>query len=181
MLSALTPIPAERNIDLDYLFRRYSAELNHYAYRRLADREAAADAVQDTFIRFLVWVRDREKPSFPHGPRSFLWRIIGNLTIDLIRERKVRGPHVPLDAVFEIQDLQPSPERHLEARQLYALVKSALNDLSPRVRTALLLNRTEGLSHAEVGARLGVSSSMATKYIMTALAHCAEYLEDKVV
>jgi len=171
---------SERVIDLDDLFRRYSAELNSYAYRRLADREAAADVVQDTFVRFLVWLRGREQPAFPHGPRSFLWRIVGNLTIDVIRERKVRGPDTPLDAIADLQDPQPTPDRHVEARQQYARVKAALSQLSPRARTALLLNRTEGLSHAEVGARLGVSSSMATKYIMAALAHCVEQLEEPV-
>lgn len=164
--------------DLDGLFRRYSGELNHYAFRRLNDREAAADIVQDSFLRFLVWKRDRENASFPHGPRSFLWKIVGNLTIDLVRRNRVLGPMASLDDALEATDPNPTPDRYLEARQQYFALKKALDELPARTREALLLNRAEGLSHAEVAARLGVSSSMATKYIMAALAHCIDRMAD---
>jgi RNA polymerase sigma-70 factor (ECF subfamily) len=165
--------------DLDGLFRRYSGELNHYAFRRLNDREAAADVVQDSFLRFLVWKRDRQNAVFPHGPRSFLWKVVGNLTIDLVRRNRVLGPMVSLDDALEAADPHPTPDRCFEARQQYLLLKKALDGLPARTREALLLNRAEGLSHAEVGAKLGVSSSMATKYIMTALAHCIDRMPDE--
>jgi RNA polymerase sigma-70 factor (ECF subfamily) len=169
---------AAGGIDLDALFRRYSAELNYHAFRRLNDREAAADIVQDSFVRFLIWTRDRKNAPFPHGPRSFLWKIVGNLTIDLVRRNRILGPMMSLDDALEAADPSPTPDRYLEAREQYFILKKALDELPPRTRQALLLNRTEGLSHAEVAVRLGVSSSMVTKYIMIALAHCVDRMPD---
>src|SRR5262245_32450869 len=98
MTSSASDLP-DHAADLDGLFRRYSRELNSFAYRRLKDREAAADVVQDGFLRFLTWSRERSGSSFPNGPRFFLWRVVGNLTIDLIRRRRVLGPLASLDDV----------------------------------------------------------------------------------
>lgn len=170
---------SESVTDLDVLFRRYSRELNNYAYRRLKDREAAADVVQDGFLRFLVWNRERCDAAFPNGPRFFLWRVVGNLTIDLVRRNRILGPLAQLDDVaHEIADPAPTPDRCLEARQQYLLLKAALDELPERHRTALLLNRVEGLTHAEIGTRLGVSASMVSKYIMGVLEHCLERMPD---
>jgi RNA polymerase sigma-70 factor (ECF subfamily) len=161
--------------DLDLLFRRYSRELNNYAYRRLRDREAAADVVQDGFLRFLLWSRERSDAVLPNGPRFFLWRVVGNLTIDLVRRNRILGPLAPLDDVADrIADPAPTPDRCLESRQQYLLLKATLDELPERQRMALLLNRIEGLTHAEIGVRLGVSASMVSKYIMAVLEHCLD-------
>jgi RNA polymerase sigma-70 factor (ECF subfamily) len=162
-------------IDPDTLFRRYSRELNNYAYRRLKDREAAADVVQDGFLRFLVWSRDGNEAALPNGTRFFLWRVVGNLTIDLVRRNRILGPLAQLDDVADrLVDPAPTPDRCLEARQQYLLLKAALDELPERHRTALLLNRIDGLTHAEIGTRLGVSASMVSKYIMAVLEHCLD-------
>lgn len=164
-------------IELDALFRRYARELNTYAYRRLKDREAAADVVQDSFLRFLLWSRERRDAAFPNGPRFFLWRVVGNLTIDLIRRDRVLGPFMQLDELAEqIADPAPTPDRCLEARQHYRLLKAALDGVPARHRDALLMNRVDGLTHAQIAARLGVSASMVSKYIMSVLEHCLDRL-----
>lgn len=51
-----------RAIDLDVLFRLYARDLTSFAFRRLRDREAAADVVQDGFVRYMVWKRARNCP-----------------------------------------------------------------------------------------------------------------------
>jgi RNA polymerase sigma-70 factor (ECF subfamily) len=163
-------------VDLDALFRRYQAELNTFALRRLRDREAAADVVQDAFVRYLVAGATAEAP--PASPRFFLWRIVGNLTIDVARRARRRGTFTPLDDIADrLADPRPTAERCLEARQQLALLRCALADMPPRSRAALLLNRLHGMTHAEIGGRLGVSASMVSKYIMTALRHCALRLD----
>jgi len=100
---------------------------------------------------------------------------VGNLTIDLIRRNRVLGPGVPLeDLADRLIDPMPTPDRCLEARQDYLLLKRALDEAPERHRAALLLNRIDGLSHAEIAARLGVSASMVSKYIMSVLEHCLD-------
>ena len=172
---------SDQKADLDVLFRLYSRELNSYAYRRLKDREAAADIVQDGFLRFMIWSRERQLAPHPNGPRFFLWRIVGNLTIDLVRRNRILGALISLDDIANsVADPYPTADRCLEARQQYLLLKSALDELPERHRAALLLNRIEGLTHAEIGIRLGVSASMVSKYIMAVLEHCLDRLSTSV-
>jgi RNA polymerase sigma factor (sigma-70 family) len=169
----------EPAVDLDGFFRLYSRELNSFAYRRLKDREAAADVVQDGFLRFLAWSRNRSEPCGAASPRFFLWTVVGNLTLDLLRKQRLRGSTAVLDDVaHELVDPYPTPDRWLEARQQYRLLKAALDEAPASHRKALLLNRIEGMTHAEIGARLGVSASMVSKYIMSILERCLLRLSD---
>lgn len=160
--------------DVDGLFRRYHRELSGLAYARLKDREAAADVVQDAFVRLMR--RDHADPTID-SPRFLLRRIVSNLTIDIARRHRRRGQEVAIDGLAEtLADPYPTVERQLAARQDYALLKRALDELPPAARAALLLNRIEGLTHAEVGLRLGISASMVSKHIMNALRHCLRRL-----
>lgn len=94
---------------MDVLFRRYAGELQQHAFRRLKDREAAADVAQDSFVRFLLWRRGRSQVSFPYGSRSFLWKIVGNLTVDVIRRNRIIGSVGSLDDALEAIDPNPTP------------------------------------------------------------------------
>lgn len=164
-------------VDLDDLFRRYHRELGRFAFRRLGDSDAAADVVQDAFVRYIARTRDEREAAVT--PRFFLWRIASNLLIDLARSNARRGPSVSLDDIVDtVADPQPSAERRLAARQEYRRLRRALDELPEKPRAALLLNRVEGMTHAQVAARLGVSPSMVNKYIMRALTHCAAAMLD---
>ncbi len=158
-------------VDLDVLFRCYERELNAFAYGRLRDREAAADAVQDGFERFLRWSR-QEGTARAANPRSLLWTIVSNLTLDLLRRRGRGVLRALTEADLELADPTPSAQQTLEAREQYVVVKATLDALPQRQRTALLMNRLERRTHAEIAAKLGVSKSMVSKYIMSALELC---------
>ncbi|QCI64545.1 RNA polymerase sigma factor [Phreatobacter stygius] len=159
--------------DLDALFRTYHQDLTRFARARLRDREAAADVVQDTFLRYLAHQTTGDHSLSPVSSRFFLWRIASNLIIDMVRRDRRRGAFASIDGLaHELVDPAPAADRRLMAREEFRAIKQALDELPPKARAALLLSRVEGLSHAEIADRLGVSASMVTKYIMTALRHC---------
>lgn len=161
--------------DLDSLFRAYSLELRRFAYRELRDRDRAADLVQDAFLRYA------SQPTGSTGivqPRFFLWRILRNLLIDQRRMERRRGEHLALDGMADqLADPAPTADRYLEARQQLARLQLALRELPANCRCALLMNRLDGMSHAEISIKLNVSTSMVTKYIMRALRHCIRRLD----
>lgn len=176
-MTSLASDPFHGPADLDSLFRAYHQELARFARGKLRDREAAADIVQDTFLRYLAHERASEPGLSPASPRFFLWRIAGNLIIDMMRRERRRGGATPIDAPgLDLVDPAPAADRRLMAREEFLAIKRALDELAPKARAALLLSRVEGLSHAEIAARLGVSTSMVTKYIMAALRHCLKRL-----
>lgn len=162
--------------DLDALFRRYREELYLLAYRRLADRDAAADVVQDAFLRYVSASR-HPTPRIIDNPRHFLWRVVINLVTDLRRRRLRQGHHLDLDEVADWHaDPRPAADQILESRRQLKRLRAAMNELPDNCRRALLLNRLDGLTHAEIGERLDVSASMVSKYIMRALKHCVKRL-----
>ena len=163
-----------RSDQLASLFAAHHRELEALAFRRLRDREAAADIVQDAFVRYAAMERDPESTEKVEQPRFFLWRIVTNLMTDRERQLGRRGLHGSLDEIAEtVADSLPSAERRIEGQQRLVQLQKALQGLPPNSRDALLMNRIEGLSHVEIAARLGVSPSMVSKYIMQALRHCA--------
>lgn len=155
-----------RGIDLDLLFRLYARDLTTFAFRRLRDREAAADVVQDGFLRCLNWQAGRTHPISLSDTRNVLWRVVSNLTIDVIRRKRVRGNIVELELAKHIADPQPTPDRVVEGRQAYRLVKKALDEAPPLQRSAFLLYRLGGCTYAEISARLGVSPTSAARYVV---------------
>lgn len=153
-------------IDLDALFRLYSRDLKGFAFRRLRDREAAADVVQDGFLRCMSWQARQVRPATLADARNVLWRVVSNLTIDFVRRKKVRGELVQLDLVANIADPYPTPDRVVEGRQAYRLVKMVLDEAPPVQRSAFLLYRLDGCSYADIANRLGVSPTTAARYIV---------------
>ena len=168
----------QSSTDLDDLFRRYHRELHRFAYGKLRDREVTSDIVQDAFLRYLAHDQGNNADTAPTTPKFFLWRIASNLIIDLVRRDRRRGVIAPIESIAQdMADPAPTAEHRLAARQEFLLLKAALDELPAKTRAALLLNRLEGLTHAEIAARLGISSSMVCKHIMRALCHCATRLE----
>ena len=155
-----------RGIDLDVLFRLYARDLTSFAFRRLKDREAAADVVQDGFLRCLNWQAGRRHPTSLSDTRNVLWRAVSNLTIDVVRRKRVRGNVVELDLAEHIADPYPTPDRVVEGRQAYRLVKKVLDEAPPLQRSAFLLYRLGGCTYAEIAARLGVSPTSAARYVV---------------
>jgi RNA polymerase sigma factor (sigma-70 family) len=158
---------------LDQIFREHHQELRGFAFNRLGCPEEAADIVQDAFVRYAS-MEQKAKPTIVETPRFFLSRIVSNLIIDKLRIKSRRGTHSSLDDIgHDIVDPQPLPDHILDSRQQFYILTSALNELSEKCRTALLLNRIEGHTHQEIATHMGISPSMVCKYIMQAIKHCA--------
>lgn len=165
--------------DLDGLFRRYGGELRRLAHHGLSDWDGAADLTQDAFLRYAVASARGGAAAVIESPCAFLRQIVTNL----VRTRQGRllqqAGQVSLAQLDEaVADPAPCAERLLGARQQLAVLRQALLDLPPDCRAALLLSRLDGLSHPQIAARLGISTSMVTKHVMRAVRHCARRLTE---
>jgi RNA polymerase sigma factor (sigma-70 family) len=77
--------------------------------------------------------------------------------------------------------LAPSAEDALDAKQRLVRLERAMGELSPKCRSALLMNRLDGKTHREIAEELGVSESMVAKYVIQALKHCRARLSAEEV
>ena len=146
----------------DQLVSLYKDSVYASVARRLSDPMEAEDIAQETFVRAY-----RALPSF-RGTSSFqtwLYRIAINLTIDSMRTRQRHVSSVSLDAPLELdgellaRELAASPscepEKEVETAEVRREVHRAIRDLSPKLRTVVILYELQGLNYREIAARLG--------------------------
>ncbi len=156
-------------------FQEHYDDLLRFLTRRMSDRQRAADVAQETYLKLLKI--DEQSVAVLHA-RSFIFRVAANLAIDALRrEQRIAASHNESDVTGEVACTRPAPEATLLARERLQILDEALMQLPANARQALLLNRVDGLTHAQIAQRLGVSESMVAKYIGQALRHCRDWLK----
>ncbi|MFV0454641.1 MAG: sigma-70 family RNA polymerase sigma factor [Pseudomonas sp.] len=143
--------------------------------KRLGCPHNAADVAQDTFMRILA---SREQLGL-REPKAFIATVARRLLIDRARRSRIEQAYLEAlyQASLEIEGF-PSPEQVLQAVEALAQIAAALQGLREKPRQAFLLRHLDGLPHAEIAERLGVSVKMVQKYLVQALLHCHRHLGD---
>jgi RNA polymerase sigma factor (sigma-70 family) len=148
-------------------------ELLRFVTRRIG-RSAAEDVVQEVWLN----LRERGDAESWREPRAVLFRTAANLGTDTYR----RDAHTQKlfsgeDDAGEAASPQPDPEAQAVVADQLERLLAALDQLPTQCREALLLNRLEGLTHAEIAARLGISTKTVQRHIERALRACVQMLE----
>ncbi|PYB86745.1 MULTISPECIES: RNA polymerase sigma factor [Pseudomonas] len=149
------------------LYRDHRTWLLAWLQRSTACRQRAEDLSQDTFVRLL----GRERLDTPREPRAFLVAVAKGLLFDHFRRAALEQAYLAELALLPEAE-HPSPEQqHLILEDLKAIDR-LLGKLSSKARAAFLYNRLDGLGHAEIAERLGVSISRVRQYIAQGLRQC---------
>jgi len=113
------------------------------------DPTLAQDVAQDALLRAL-----RFFPEWRGGSaRAWLMRIVRNVAYDTLRDR---GHDEGEEAMAELADPAPGPERQAVARIEMANVATALEAMPAPLRECLVLREIEGLSYKEIAEVAGV-------------------------
>lgn len=157
-------------------FQEHYQALLRFLTRRTGNGQHAADIAQETYLR----LAGMPESSTIRDPRGFVFRVAGNLAIDMLRrEARHNSRKAAAEQADALADPAPLPEAGLLAKQRLALLDEALRDLPPKPRRALLLSRLEGRTFAEIADELGVSESMVAKYIAQSLKACHRHLQER--
>ncbi|MET3662402.1 RNA polymerase sigma factor [Aquamicrobium ahrensii] len=152
------------------LFRRHACEIARALRRRGLSEDVAADLTQDTFLRVLA--NPPADTVQNHNPRAYLFEVSRNLSINHYR-RQVKDPTIDVDGdtMLRIADPSPSVETAVYSRQMLKQVAEALDELPQNTREAFILHRIDGMTVAEVGRKLGLSSTRAWELVHRAYKH----------
>ncbi len=145
------------------LYAAMRSALVSYAYQFVGSTGEAEDLVQ---VAFLKYHDQLQRSAAIENHRSWLYRVVHNLAIDLLRrrERQESATTVWLQ-MRERDDRTVSSEEGMIRRQRIARSLSSLNE---RERYCLLL-RAEGLSYAEIGEIVGISAKAVSVYLARGL------------
>jgi RNA polymerase sigma-70 factor, ECF subfamily len=163
------------------LVERHQRRAFAIALSLVRDENDARELVQDAFLRVY-----RGLNSFQGGSSFFTWlyRIITNLSIDLIRKPGRQLADID-EARFESDESQEAefpllsrvdgsdPVDVVRRREIAGRLQAALDALPPYHRGVIVMREIEGLSYEEMATAMGVSKGT----IMSRLFHARQKLQ----
>lgn len=160
----------------DALVRQYDQAVLRLALHLTGSEQDAQDIHQEAFLKAY-----RHIGSFRFECSFYTWiyRIVTNLCLDLLRRRKTRreDPAVMIDASGEERDLTinlsddraiSNPARELDRKILAEKIQTALETLTPRERTVFELKHYQGLRLRTIGEMLNTTEETAKNTLFRA-------------
>jgi RNA polymerase sigma-70 factor, ECF subfamily len=159
----------------EQLVRAYDQSVLRLAMNLLRSPEDARDVYQEAFLRVY---RNLDNFRFDCSFHTWLYRIVTNICLDLLRKRKVRkeestvvetadGP-VDRSDHFEEESAHSDPERSLWNRELNRSISRGLDDFTPRERMVFEMRHYQGLRLRHIGDILGTSEEAAKNCLFRA-------------
>lgn len=160
-------------VAFEELVSRYQARLLRVLEHLVNQRDQAEDLTQEVFLRVY-----RARKKYVPGSKfsTWLFTIANNVAANALRS-KARRREVNLASQSGSMGLQPiakllpaasgqMPTRQADRAELRDVVHQALAGLNDRQRMAVLLNKFEHLSYADIGEAMELSP-MAIKSLLT--------------
>lgn len=157
------------------IFEKYRDQLFAYLYRVTKSKEVAEEIVLDVFLK--LW-HGREAITEIQNFEAFLHKVAHNKAIDFFRAAK-RSPELQQalwESITEVQAADKADNRIL-IKNIDALIKEAVNHLSPQRRRVFELRNYEELSYAEIADTLQLSSNTVRNHLAASLQFIRDYLQ----
>lgn len=141
------------------IYDRYANRLHDFCAGMLADRDAAADCVQDAFCEAATCLRDLREPD---KLRPWLYGVARHQCLRRLRSRRREQPS---DALPDVVSADAGPDALARRTELADLIAEAAGGLSDRDRAVLELSYRHNLSPPELAEALGVSQTNANTMV----------------
>jgi RNA polymerase sigma-70 factor, ECF subfamily len=164
---------------------RYQARLVRVLEHLVGRRELAEDLAQEVFLRVY---RNRQKYEPAAKFATWLFTIANNAASNALRDRS-RRPEVtlagsesgplgvrPLDRLAQASS-SGMPTRQIDKAELRDIVRMAMESLSERQRMAVMLNKFEGMSYADIAKSMELSPQAVKSLLSRAREHLRQMLE----
>jgi RNA polymerase sigma-70 factor (ECF subfamily) len=174
---------ADYRNDFEDAISRYSPTLFRVALRRLRNVEDAEDAVQDALLSAYKHIGQFEGRS---QLSTWLTTIVSNVALMKLRRY---SPHemLSLDQEYEnegtalaskLKDARPNPETICAQAELDEKLRLALEQLSPKQRSAIQMCELDGFSTREAANVLGISTNTLKSRVSRARGNLGVLLRD---
>jgi RNA polymerase sigma-70 factor (ECF subfamily) len=154
------------------LYAAHAGRVYSFVRRVVGDDHLAEDVSQD------AWIRAFEKLHLFRGDAAFstwMHRLAVNAAVNKLRSQ---GRRSKLETSPELElPVQEPDESVLNQKQL----ARALDALPNGYRTVLVLHDVEGLTHEEIGDRLGIAAGTSKSQLHKARGRMRELLEPKKI
>jgi len=158
-------------------YENYKDMIYNLCYRMLNNKQDAEDVTEDVFVKAF---RSVDKFRGDAKLSTWLYQIAVNTALNYARNKKIVA-WLSLDFLvgkeeYLLDNSQARPDLELEKNESEALVQQAIQSLPPRQRTAVILQRYEGLSYKEIANVMKTSLSS----VESLLHHAKDNLTEKL-
>ena len=168
----LAAVARGERVGLRAIYERQSVRLFGVANAILRDRDAAADALQDAFLR--IAKRAGQFDPSRGAPEAWLAAIVRHAALDIAR---ARGREIPTDDPgLGDQAVEPEALERVAASAEGRRLRDCLAVLEAKHRDGILLAFVHGLSHAQVAAKLELPLGTVKAWIRRGLLRLRECL-----
>ena len=167
------------------LMLRYQGRVVMVLEHLIGSRDQAEDLTQEVFLR-VYRARKRYLPGAKFS--TWLFAIANNAASNALRSRSRRrevalearesgpmGAH-PLERMVKASSGQ-MPARQLDKAEIRDVVRMAMETLNDRQRMAVLLNKFEGMSYADIAETMALSPQAVKSLLSRARGNLREILE----
>ena len=159
---------------LKVLFELHRLGVLRTAYGVVGNSHLAEDIAQQVFAELFTAIR-RFDPERPFAP--WLYRIVVNISLKELRRREHRN--LPLDeAAVNLRSRDPIPDLVAEESEARRSIWAAVQSLSPKQRSAVVLRYYHGFSEAEMAIALGCRRGTVKSRLHSALRRLESLLHD---
>lgn len=157
----------------------YQSRVYGFVKRMLRNDEEALDVTQEVFIKAFQAMEGFDGRS---SLRSWLFRIAYNLCVDRSRraKRSVKTfsyePTEEAEEPMEFADQRWNPESTMLSEELYDIVNLAVETMSEKLRTVLLLHDKEDMGYDEIAQAIDIPVGTVKSRLFLARAHVQEYV-----
>lgn len=141
------------------IYDRYANRLYDFCVGMLRDRDAAADCVQDVFVKAATRLDQLDDPA---KLRGWLYSIARHEALERIR---VRRRELPTEELPEKASAEPDAATLVARHELADLIAEAFGGLPDRDRVVYELAYRHGLDGPELASALGVSHTNANTLV----------------
>jgi RNA polymerase sigma-70 factor (ECF subfamily) len=155
-------------------FKKHFLSLCAYCqFKYGLDLDMAKEVVHTGFIK--LWdARQNLTPGV--SPKSYLYKIITNNILDILKHRKVTQQHVQFVLQTDSEDAVTYSFDDVYVKQLQADIQTAVNELPEQMRRIFEMSRFEGLKYAQIAEQLHISIKTVETQIGRALVKLREKL-----
>lgn len=146
----------------DELVERYHGKIYGLTYNMTSNREDAEDLTQEVFVKaFEALPRFQGKSSF----YTWIYRIAVNKTINYRKKRNRKralsldqfDQEIKMDSSYHDLTSKGSPLRNISLSELQIKLNEALQNLSEKHRTVVVMHDMQGIPHEDIAKVVGAS------------------------
>lgn len=150
---------------LKLLYEQNHKQLFYLAKRYLKNKELAEDAVQDVFLK--IW-KNRNNLDSDLSLEGYLFTVLKNHVLNVIRDEGKRKQVLEeMKQTVKMKPLAPNGEEQFIYLEYYAILDTAIRELTPVQQEVFRLRSVEGLTNAEIAKKRNVSMhTVKTQYYL---------------